>query len=95
MGNGKFSAYYSGGNNPFNWIGIHPIRGPETRKKYGGDHAGKLETSEAMVICPELVEMDRLDETIWFSRPAKDASPEWGDGALEASSYDMEKILFR
>jgi len=24
----------------------------------------------------------------------REATPEWGDGALEASSYDMEKILF-
>ena len=93
-GTEKFSSYYSGSNDPFKWIGIHPIRGPETRKKYGGDHAGKLETSEAMVICPDLVEMDRLDESLWFSRPGKEATPEWGDGALEASSYDMEKILF-
>ena len=29
-----------------------------------------------------------------FSRPGREATPEWGDGALEESSYDMEKILF-
>ena len=31
---------------------------------------------------------------ITCSETMKEATPEWGDGALEASSYDMEKILF-
>ncbi len=94
-GTEQFSSYYSGSNNPFAWIGIHPIRSRETTAKYGCDHAGKLETSEAMTICPEYVEMDRLDESLWFCRPSRDATAEWGDAALEASSYDMEKILFK
>ena len=38
--------------------------------------------------------MDHIDESLWFARPAKDAYPEWGAGALESSSYDIEKILF-
>ena len=38
--------------------------------------------------------MDHIDESLWFTRPAKDAYPEWGAGALESSSYDIEKILF-
>lgn len=94
-GTEKYSAYYSGANNPFSWIQVHPIRcNDEVSRKYKGDHAGKLETSEAMAIYPELVEMERLDETLWFSRPAKDASAEYGNAALDATAEAMEQLLF-
>ncbi len=94
-GTEKFSSYYSGGNDPFSWIAVHPVRtSPETKARFKGDHAGLLETSEALALCPECVEMERLDESLWYSRPAKDADPEYGDAALEAASRDIEKILF-
>ncbi len=94
-GTEKFSNYYSENNNPFNWIQIHTCRehraDPEA---FPGDHAGKLETSEAMAIYPELVELDRIDGTIWFARDGKDASAEYGDEALEAAANDVETTLF-
>lgn len=96
-GTEKFSDYYSNENNPFNWIRIHTTRendAEEHNRLYPGDHAGKLETSETMAIYPELVELDRIDGSIWFARAGKDASAEYGDAALEMASKDIEITLF-
>ncbi len=94
-GTEKYSSYYSGSNNPFAWIQVHPIRTrPETKKRFKGDHAGLLETSEALVICPECVDMSKLDPNLWFSRPAANATKKYGEDALETTSYDVEEVLF-
>lgn len=95
-GTEKFSNYYSGANNPFCWIQVHTTREQnldDHNKKYPGDHAGKLETSATMAIYPDLVEMDRLDNSLWYARPGKDASAEYGNDALEAGARDVEKTL--
>ena len=97
-GTEKFSDYYSNANNPFNWIRVHTCRDNditgEHARLFPGDHAGKLETSETMAIYPELVELDRIDDTIWFARAGKEANAEYGDAALEAASRDVEFTLF-
>ena len=96
-GTEKFSDYYSNANNPFNWIRIHSSHehsNPVRAKKFPGDHAGKLETSEAMYICPGEVELDRIDGSLWYARAGKDASAEHGDEALELASLDVEETLF-
>ena len=94
-GTEKYSSYYSGNNNPFSWIQVHPVRFvEETAKRFKGDHAGLLEISETMAMYPELVELDRIDGTLWYARPAKEANAEYGEAALEQCSKDMEKLLF-
>jgi hypothetical protein len=47
-----------------------------------------------MHICPECVELDRIDGSLWYARPGKDASAEYGDAALESASRDIEITLF-
>ena len=94
-GTEKFSAYYSGTNNPFQWIRIHTMREKEeTRKNFPGDHAGKLETAEAMHICPDCVDLNRIDGSLWYARAGKEASAEYGNAALEAASRDIECTIF-
>ena len=94
-GTEKFSDYYSNSNNPFNWIRIHSTHCcEEIERLYPGDHAGKLETSETMAIYPELVELDRIDGSLWYARSGKEASAEWGNAALEAVSYNIEQIIY-
>lgn len=96
-GTEKFSNYYAGANNPFNWIRIHTcgeFKTSEERKRFPGDHAGKLETSETMAVYPELVELDRIDGSLWYARPGKDASAEYGNEAFEAAARSVEKTLF-
>jgi creatinine amidohydrolase/Fe(II)-dependent formamide hydrolase-like protein len=95
-GTEQYSAYYSGANNPFAWIQVYPVRQREaTKQRFAGDHAGRLETSEAMAICPECVEMHRLDESLWYARPGKEASRELGEAALEAAADDIEAVIFK
>ena len=97
-GTEKFSNYYAEANNPFNWIQIHTCRDHDDDGKhnglYPGDHAGKLETSQMLNIAPELVEMDRVDDSIWFARAAKDATAQYGSEELELAADDVEISLF-
>lgn len=95
-GTEQFSDYYGGDNNPFAWIQMHrfivdPPKG--CGFEFEGDHAGKCETSEIMASYPELVEMDRLDNSLWFARTAKDASPEYGEAMLEGAARGIEQSL--
>ena len=94
-GTEQFADYYSDDNNPFEWIGVHPIRmDPAVQARFPGDHAGRLETSEAMVIVPDHVEPERRDDSLWFCREAKDADPAYGEEALNAAADCVEKLLF-
>lgn len=94
-GTEQYSAYYSGANNPFHWIQIHPVRcTQDVSVRFPGDHAGQLETSETMVICSEHVALDRLDERLWYSRPGRAANAAYGEEALEETSKAVETVLF-
>ena len=80
-GNAKMADYYGQhqeGDNPFNWIEIHPLMSPEITKQYPFDHAGKGETSLMMALCPDAVDMSKLNSTPWYTRNAFDASAELG-----------------
>ena len=97
-GSEQFNNYYSDNSNPFNWIKIHSCHEHDTdgeqARKFPDDHAGIMETSEVMHIYPELVELDRIDGSIWYARTGKDASAAYGDAALEAGADDFERSLF-
>lgn len=80
-GNEEMSNYYAEhdkGTDPFNWIQFHPLLGPETSKKYPGDHAGRFETALMMAVCPEAVDMKRFQDEYWFSRDAVKADKKYG-----------------
>ena len=58
-GKGEMAEYYAGharGENPFNWIAIHPLMPPEVVPHLPFDHAGEGETALMLALCPELVE---------------------------------------
>jgi creatinine amidohydrolase len=94
-GNEANAKYYTGGNNPFAYIQVHPVRTRETtRKQFKGDHTGVLETSEMLSMHPEQVEMARIDDALWYARTAHEASKEFGEAALDATQADIEAILF-
>ncbi len=95
-GDEKNAEYYAGGNNPFAWIQVHSIRTcEETKRKYPGDHAGKLETSEMMAMCPENVDMDRFSDELWYARAGREASREFGERAVADTLADMRKVIFK
>ena len=89
------ASYYSGGENPFAYIQVHPVRTREcTKKRFKGDHAGILETSEMLAMHPETVDMSKLDGSLWFTRTAVNATKEFGAEALKETAIDVRKVLF-
>lgn len=82
-GNEQMATYYAehaAGNNPFNWIRVHPLMTPEIFADYPFDHAGEGETSLMMALCQEAVDMGRVGENKgWYTASAKDASVELGN----------------
>jgi creatinine amidohydrolase/Fe(II)-dependent formamide hydrolase-like protein len=94
-GNEANASYYTGGENPFAYIQVHPVRTRETTKKqFKGDHAGILETSETLACYPEDVDMSKLDGSLWFTRTAVNATAEFGRAALNTTAEDVKIILF-
>ena len=66
------------GDDPFNWIKGHPLMTAEITSKYPFDHAGIGETSLMLALCPEVVEMARIDDAKWYTRSAREATAELG-----------------
>jgi len=95
-GTEKFADYYSGDNNPFAWIQVHPPRAltPEIAAQFPGDHAGKQETSETLWMYPQCVDMDRIDDNLWYCREAHGATKEHGDANLQATADELETHLY-
>ena len=96
-GDAKMAAYYAEhgeGRNPFNWIRVHPLMTPEIIARYPFDHAGIGETSLMMALCPEAVDMGRFaDNKGWYTKTAKDASPELGRKGVEMIVARLRSLL--
>lgn len=80
------------GENPFNWIQVHPLRSPALDGVYRGDHSGILETSFMMSVCPEGVNMSK-ERTHWFAKPADNASAEYGGKARADVLRELKKVI--
>lgn len=97
-GSDTMSGYYAAqaeAADPFNWIQGHPLMGPEITAQYPFDHAAKGETSLMMALCPEGVDMDRLDESHWYTRSAGEASRELGARGTELILARLKRLLGR
>jgi creatinine amidohydrolase/Fe(II)-dependent formamide hydrolase-like protein len=95
-GDNKMQDYYSqhaAGDNPFNWIQIHPFMDAETQAKYPIDHAGLQETSLMMAFCPEGVDMAKLSKDKWYCRHSDQANLDYGNAAKEMVLNSMRQIL--
>lgn len=94
-GDEKSVDYYEkhrGGENPFNWIQIHPYKLPCLQRKHPGDHAGISETSLMEVLCPEGVRPS-APKKHWFTKSAENASPEYGERVLADILAELRKLL--
>ena len=76
-----YYARHAAGDDPFNWIKAHPLMTPDIIAQFPFDHAGEGETSLLMALCPEAVEMERLQDGPWFTETARNASAEKGEAA--------------
>ena len=97
-GDASMRDYYgqqAAGDDPFNWIKGHPLLTAEMIAKYPFDHAGIGETSLMLALCPEAVEMGRIDDTKWYTRSAHDASAELGQKGVEMIEEHLRSVLGR
>jgi creatinine amidohydrolase len=97
-GDNKMQDYYNKhqvGDNPFNWIQVHPFMDAETQSKFPIDHAGIQETSLMMAFCPEGVDMKKLSKEKWYCRESDKASLDYGNRAKEMILSSLRKILKR
>jgi len=79
-GNEEMKNYYAEHKkktDPFSWIQFHPLSWQE-KKQNPDDHAGRLETSLMMAVCPQGVEMKRVKDEHWYSRGAVKADKNYG-----------------
>ena len=90
-GDKKMRNYYEG-NNIFDAILIHRLAGT-VGEQFGGDHAGKVETSAMMELYPHLVRMDLHTESDWFAQSALQASKEFGHSYIEDIVGHWESVL--
>ena len=95
-GDNRMADYYaqqSDGDDPFNWIKLHPLMTRETIGQYPFDHAGEGETSLMMSLCPETVDMSRFDPERWYVKSAENASVETGHRGRDLILAHMRKVL--
>jgi len=95
-GNERMADYYAKqaeGDDPFNWIKGHPLMTPEIIRSYPFDHAGEGETSLMMALCPAAVDMEHFSPEAWYSRSAREASPELGRRGRDFILAHMRKVL--
>ncbi|HVY50859.1 MAG TPA: creatininase family protein [Devosia sp.] len=95
-GKSGMADYYDrheAGEDPFNWIKAHPLMTPDIIAQYPFDHAGIGETSLMLALCPEAVEMGRLDASRWYTASAKEASVELGSKGRDLILAHMLEAL--
>ena len=97
-GDNKMKDYYAGhaeGDNPFNWIQIHPLMNEQTQKKYPIDHTGKQESSLMMAFCPDGVDMSRLSKEKWYCGDSDQANIKYGNAAKEMILQGLREVFKR
>lgn len=95
-GDNRMADYYAqqaGGDDPFNWIKIHPLMTADTIRQYPFDHAGEGETSLMLAMCPEAVDMNRLSDERWYVKSASRATPATGNRGRDLILANMRKVL--
>jgi len=96
-GKGDMASYYEGhaqGDNPFNWISIHPLMTAEVMQHFPFDHAGEGETALMLALCPDLVEPDRMAENdTWYTESAPRATNAQGEAGVAVILAHMRGVL--
>jgi len=87
--------YYAGhaaGDNPFNWISIHPIM--PAGLAYPFDHAGQGETGLMLALAPETVDMTALGpDAPWYVADAGQATAEKGEAGVQLILAHLRGVL--
>ncbi len=96
-GKGEMADYYDGhskGDNPFNWISVHPLCPPQTARHLPFDHAGEGETALMLALCPELVDPARMaDNDTWYTATAPKATQAQGAAGVAVIIEYLRGVL--
>ncbi|MCW1920681.1 creatininase family protein [Rhodobacter sp. KR11] len=90
-------AYYADharGENPFNWVQIHPLMPAEVAEHFPFDHAGEGETALMLALAPETVETARMaDNRAWFTATAPRATAAQGAAGVAVILSHLRRLL--
>lgn len=96
-GNADNAAYYDGhaaGENPFNWVQVHPLMDQAVIDAFHFDHAGLGETSLMLALAPETVDMAALaDDAPWYVDGAEAATAELGERGVSLILERLRVLL--
>ena len=87
-----YYARHAAGEDPFNWIRIHPLfpKGAD----FPFDHAGVGETALMLALAPETVDLARTrDSDPWFTEGAEDATAEMGERGVAIALAHLRQCL--
>lgn len=94
-GRRDMADYYKGhaeGDNPFNWISIHPLLPPD--HGYVFDHAGEGETSLMLALAPDTVDMSATSaNTGWYTATAPRATAALGETGVATMLTHLRRVL--
>ena len=94
-GRGDMADYYEGharGDNPFNWISIHPLLPPG--HGYIFDHAGEGETALMLALAPDTVDMAACAaNTTWYTATAPRATAATGERGVAIILSHLRAVL--
>lgn len=91
-GDNSMRNYYEG-DNIFDSIRIHALA-KDLGDIFGGDHAGKVETSAMMELFPHLVHMEKHNKDNWYAESALEATAEFGKQYMDAIVDKLDELLF-
>jgi creatinine amidohydrolase len=97
-GDNRMADYYAkhgAGDNPFNWIQVHPLMDQHIIANYEFDHAGIGETSLLMALDPTGVEMKDFSDEKWYLRGAERGTAAHGEEAVAMILARLRKILLK
>lgn len=96
-GKSDSADYYAGhaqGDNPFNWVQVHPLMDAEVMAAFHFDHAGLGETSLMRALCPDSVDMAALDQSRpWYVEGAEAATPAEGERGVTLILNRLRKLI--
>jgi creatinine amidohydrolase/Fe(II)-dependent formamide hydrolase-like protein len=87
-----YYARHAVGEDPFNWIRIHPLF--PKRADFPFDHAGLGETSLMLALAPDTVDLSRaLDGDHWYTDTAPQATTELGERGVAIALSHLRDAL--
>jgi creatinine amidohydrolase len=90
----SYYADHAAGENPFNWIAIHPLMDDTITARFPFDHAGEGETGLMLALAPETVDMGRVGEGAhWWAETAARATAERGEEGVAMVAERLRALL--